>query len=91
MSNAPFTTPACIIAATTIIITDCNANDATSVPRRSGPEYSARREKKKQPMQKQAMEVRDLAQPYGFEVVLEVEGPRPTKIVLPVCMLTKVP
>ena len=90
-SSAPFTTPACIMVATTKIITDCSANDVTSVARRSGPEYRARREKKKQPMQKQAMDVKDLAQPYGFEVVSEVEGPRPRKIVFPVCMLTNVP
>ena len=49
------------------------------------------REKQKQPVQKQAMDVKDLAQPYGMVVLRGPDGPRPMKIVFPVCMETKVP
>lgn len=42
------------------------------------------REKKKQPKQKQAIEVKDLAQPNGLEVWWGVAPPSPKKMVLPV-------
>ena len=48
-------------------------------------------EKIAQPTQKQPIETKDFAHPYGFEVSRPVLPPRPRKTVLPVCMETKVP
>jgi len=53
-------------------------------PRWEGPSERDVCEKKKHPKQKQEMEVRDLAQPNGFEVWWGVAPPRPRKMVLPV-------
>lgn len=61
--KAPSTTPAWIIAADRRMSSDCRRNDATRVLRRSGPANRERCEKKKQPRQKQEIDVKDLAQP----------------------------
>ncbi len=53
------------------------------VVRRRGPISLLRREKNRDPRMKQAIDVRDLAQPYGLYVLLSLELPRPTKMVLP--------
>lgn len=45
-------------------------------------------EKKNEPSTKHPMDVKERAQPYGRGLWLE--APRPTKMVLPVCMETKV-
>lgn len=62
------TTPACTIAAAKKIMMDWRKKDAMRAPRREGPRARDVREKKKQPKQKKAIEVRDLAQPNGLDV-----------------------
>ena len=53
------------------------------VPRRRVPSVRDMSEKRKQPKQKQAIEVPDFAQPNGLDVSRGVAPPRPKKIVLP--------
>lgn len=85
--RSPSTTPAWMIAADTSMNSDCRRNDATRVLRRSGPANRERCEKKKQPRQKQVIDVRDLAQPYGLGFggrLKLVAPPKPRNMVLPI-------
>lgn len=44
----------------------CRIKELTRVVRRSGPRNLLSREKKRDPVMKQAIEVKDLTQPYGL-------------------------
>ena len=66
----------------------CMENDKIKEPRPRGPTILLSREKTYEPNTKHPMDVRERAQPYGHGLWFEV--PRPTKMVLPVCMETKV-
>ena len=72
-----------MIAAATRIMIAWRRKDATRAPRRRGPSKRDVCEKKKQPVQKQVIEVRDFAQPNGLDVSWGVAPPRPRKMVLP--------
>lgn len=56
------------------------------MPRCLGPRALFKRANKKHPRIKHPIEVKDLAQPYGRGFWLE--APRPTKIVLPVAIVS---
>jgi len=62
---------------------DWRRKDAIRAPRRQGPREREVCAKKKHPKQKQAIEVRDFAQPKGLDVWCGVAPPRPRKMVLP--------
>jgi len=68
VARTPLTTPACTIAAAMKIMIDWRRKDAMRAPRWEGPSERDVCEKKKHPKQKQAMEVRDFAQPNGLDV-----------------------
>lgn len=61
----------------------CNKKEQIRVVRRKGPRKRLRREKKREPRTKHAIEVRDLTQPYGLLVYSSLEPPSPTNIVFP--------
>ena len=70
---------------------DCRRKEETSVLRRRGVKSRWRREKKKEPSIKLAIDTTDFTQPRGSRIDWPVELPIPMKMVLPVCIDTKVP
>lgn len=62
----PSITLAWMIAAGMKMKMDWSRKEETKVLRRRGPRRRQKREKKREPRMKQAMEVRDFAQPYGL-------------------------
>jgi hypothetical protein len=62
----PAITPLCTNEAVMTSIATCRKKDRTKVPLRFGPRSRLSQAKRKQPMTKHPIEVRERAQPYGL-------------------------